>query len=1804
MAGIQKNRVFDRAALEELLQQTEQLLNSAKEVSESLQDEMQQLQELSMEVPAEAAHPAMGARAGELSGKIGDTVAEIEKTQTAIRENLEKLIQQVPMNDALSAAALKTITSTTAGMVSMAEELKAMVRQGSLHLGMDEFRGQVEDFGNRWKGAAAAAGLKMLAAATFMKGLVEYSRFSRDPVNLSTGNLYYEKEDIRLKAVMPLVFRRYYNAMDKGSSALGPGWSHSHAEAVHENKDGSLTLHMEDGKDITLEKDTGETGTAVEDAGETYRDTRSGKETVTKTKDGYRYEDRKTRHTLTFDREGRLQKREDKNGNHISYRYDENGRLTCAAVYPAQAPEDSTPAGAEDGTAASPQPSAYLDFTYDKDGLLRTLTDHTGRTVTYFPMDGVLNEVTDPVGHTTTYRYTEDGRLRMVKNPRGIMSLRNEYDENGRITRQRFPDKSGMAYAYDDTKNTTTLTERNGAVITYEQDDRLRNIRTAYQDGSEERDTYDEKDNRTSHTDRNGHTTWYRYDAGSRLTGIVNPLGQETVLTYDENDHPVSVCMEGQELLRSTYDGKGRLTGRSDALGRTTRYTHDHRGLPTAIEAPDGSLTTLTYDEKGSILTVTDPYGAVTAYEYDGLGRVTATTDPEGNRTTYTRDAMDRITAVTDPNGNTREYTYNESGRVIKIKDFDGNEETITYNSMNRPECLTDKEGRKTLRRYDSMWNVAEEVSPTGAVTRYTYDRNNRLKRVELCENETTSPTAIQENTYDPAGNLLCTKAGEYIQDTPADIRVMTSMTYTYDALNRPVSATNAEGNTTRYAYDALGNLTTVTDPNGNTMTFRYNGAGELTEKTDIHGCTTRYTYNSMGQVETITDPDGNTTTHEYAPGGRHIRTTYPGGSSITYTYDAGGRVKTRQHSSGYTLTYTYDSLGRITEVTSSKNQKKTYAYDPMGNVTAATDANGSTTRYTYTMSGKLATVTDPVGNTTEYTYDALDNLTAIRRKGNSGGKDHATVYERDPFGRVLCITDPLGRKEHFRYDALGRPVWKKDRDGNETVTAYTMTGQTAGIRYADGTAVEMQYDALNRLTRVKDSLGTTSIKRDRTGRITAITDPNGQTVSYEWEKTGQRRRTTYPDGQQTAYTYDSLQRLTAMYIRKQEDGTQHDRNSAEDPPTITYQYDPEGRLTEKTFPGGIRTTWQYDGQDGLPVSLTHEDKEGVLDQYTYAYDPMGNKTAVTRQRRGLPRESGAYTYTYDPIGRLAAVAKDGTPLRDYAYDPFSNRAHMTDHHKGSATAYTYDAADRLTASEETTREGVTRKTYEYDHRGNLTKELQAGIPVHTYAYNAMDRLEKAWSHTPDGAVQTEAVYHYNGLGQRVGKSRYTGAAGQTTGTMGQPADSMTAAVHEDYLLDLTRPYHNLLSVTRNDGAPAQTLYWDSNAAAMEENGTFHYYLQDEMGSPLRVSGYDSTDSMADGNHDTAAAYLTYGYDEFGNDLARTTGKELEEAGIPSPYTMQGEGQPFGYTGYRYDTLGATYFAQAREYDPQTGRFHAQDVIAGNGAVPVTLNRYGYCWGNPVSFTDYDGMKGYYFYDPLTYTGVDHNGNTYTADIDKIVNADIKNLEEVYDTTIELIPMNSQFNKEYTTFSDAWNSMDDSSEEIDVVVIMTHANNDYFVTDSVMNGDSRETTAEMYRGDIANLDDKNIDTLLLLGCSMGIKDQLAGSKDRNNEGADFSNNCLASQFYQKDHRKTIGQVIAANGSVMHGTDSEGKRIIYAIPNGLAGTENAAFRRCYIDENGQFKVDEEIDIRLYMGDISDKGYEGICEQDGKKYDKKK
>ena len=157
------------------------------------------------------------------------------------------------------------------------------------------------------------------------------------------------------------------------------------------------------------------------------------------------------------------------------------------------------------------------------------------------------------------------------------------------------------------------------------------------------------------------------------------------------------------------------------------------------------------------------------------------------------------------------------------------------------------------------------------------------------------------------------------------------------------------------------------------------------------------------------------------------------------------------------------------------------------------------------------------------------------------------------------------------------------------------------------------------------------------------------------------------------------------------------------------------------------------------------------------------------------------------------------------------------------------------------------------------------------------------------------------------------------------------------YTLDLTRQYHNLLQKTtdrRTDGNllhSSQVYFWDGNVAGMEEEGRDHFYFQDDLGSPMRLTDEAGRSEEA------------YGFDEFGNDIR--TAKDI----------FQDSMQSFGFTGYQMDSAGGLYFAQARRYDAGAGRFVSEDFLKGHIAVPYTMNHYSYCWNRPMDLVDLNG---------------------------------------------------------------------------------------------------------------------------------------------------------------------------------------------------------------------------------------------------------
>ena len=1121
--------------------------------------------------------------------------------------------------------------------------------------------------------------------------------------------------------------------------------------------------------------------------------------------------------------------------------------------------------------------SGCLLFFYDDAGYLTEITDHTQRKVRYeYDETKHLVCATMPDGVCYRYHYDSQGQILSIDNPRNITTVRNEYDEKGRIIRQDFPDGGFMTYHYDETKKQTELIERNGAKIIYRHDELGRHIATTDEAGTV-RYTYSKHNMKSSITDRRGNTTKYLYDDKGNLTAVVNALGNKTRFTYNA-DSKISVVKNALGAKTTyRYDTAGRLMETETAKGEKTEFSYDEKGNRNSILFADGSGIRLKYDERGNIIHMIMPDESVWMYEYDDLNRVAASVDGNGNRVTYQYDSRDRITCVTDSKGNARTYAYNTSGKITQVTDFDGYTYDYEYNSLNKPISIRDKEQNETKYEYDLMWNLTQVKTPDGGVREYIYDKMERLIKVIL-----------------PNGGNIC-----YEYDADGNRTGMTDpegnkTSYEYDALNRLVKVTDAEGGETSFGYDKLGNRIWEIDALGNQKTYTYDRSARLISETDCLGNRTEYVRDCLSNVTEIRYPNGSVEKREYDKGGRLKRITNPMGVWEEYAYDGNGNIIEKNTMAGGKYVYTYDYRNRLTAMMTPTGGTRSWKYDVMGRVTALTDENGNRTEYEYSPNGNLISVRDAMGNVAYYDYDTMGHLTAIFRADDKTGVKQKTTYLYDLMGLPSVVTDALGYEEYYQYNLNGKMIRKTDRDGYVTDYGYTPTGEIGHIDYADGKSVRYEYDALRHLAKVQDWNGEIRIENDVVGRAVKVQYQDGKEVSYTYGKNGERTGIIYPDGRTVRYLYDENLRLSAL-----QDG--------ED--VITYNYDDMGRLTQKNFPNGCHTAYVYN-QQGQLETLTHTDKEGILDAYTYRYDLTGNKTAIEKQRRGLPEESGLYTYGYDPLGRLSKVTKDGEMLRTYGYDAFGNRTHMTEGDR--ETAYTYNAMNQLMSR----MDSMSEETYAYDRRGNLSLIMENGSLKNSYTYGALNRLEQAVNGNGEAAA-----YEYNGLGHRVG------------------VDSETKI---RYTIDLTRGYYNLLE--KEEAGSRQTYLWDGNVAGMREekngqNGWSNlskhpdtaYYLQDELGSPIRLLDEEGNTRE------------TYGYDEFGQDL----------------YRNQGQIQPFGYTGYQSDRIAETYYAQAREYRAELGRFAGVDIIKGFAAAPYTLNEYGYCWNRPLRFKDIDGREPY-----------------------------------------------------------------------------------------------------------------------------------------------------------------------------------------------------------------------------------------------------
>ena len=1466
-------RVFQVSEITTLCNELKTLLNGCKTHIANMKTYADQADEALAEVPSEVRYYGAVSSVSQLRSAL--KTEKIEEALTKLENCRQRACELIPAADSDYAAQTRELMGVTKNLQTLLEEMEQFLIHTPLTTDYSAFKKAFEEVQARWNKVTENAATAVEKLMANIKGAETICHaFSKDPVNLSTGNFIYDRTDLEVVGREPFVFRRFYNAINGREGVLGRDWNHNY-EVHLEFMDGEAVLLREDGKEERFfwEKDR-------------YLSLFASEGVLEKAEDGYTYRTREQK-VYRFDREGMCLETETLLGSLVTFTYETEAPFRLVKV------EKDT--------------GEFFAFSYDAEGKLEHVKDHTGRSLSYKYQGSLLKEVTLPDGNTFRYGYTPQGKLEHVENPRGIVTVENFFDEEHRTTLQKFPDGTQMSYVYDEEKKSVELTERNGSRVTYVHDDKYRDVKHIHSNG-EERFAYNQNNQKTLYVDRLGNKTQYAYDPEGNLVRVIDALGNKTEILYGEKNQPTGIKINGKDKLCGEYDAQGRLVKTRDALGNEVEITYMAAGWPQTILQADKSKITLSYDARGNITAIEDAKGNVTRYIYDALNRMVESTDGKGNVTKYAYDVMGNVTCVENAEGNCLSYEYNASGKVTKVTDFDGASIQREYNVLNRPSKIIDKEGRETLLTYDSMWNLARVTAPDGARTTYLYNEENLLSRIKYADG------AVVRYTYDANGNRI----GEEDENG-------SKTTFVYDALGRVVEVNGEERLHYAYRYDGEGNLIEAKDALGNTVSMEYDGNGNLVKETNALGESRRYTYTPLGDVESITDEAGRTTCYQYQKGGLLEKIQYSDGIEEAFTYDANGNLETHTLATGFVLRYGYDSMDRITEITGSEGEKKSYTYDALGNVTSMTDGEGNTTRYAYTLSGQLAKVTDALGNETEYQYDACDRLIEIRQYGAEGslkedtegsGMDtdlleaekqngrnrlcQVTRYTRDLRGQVTETMDALGQREVYTYDKKGQLLSKLDKEGYLTKYAYTKQGDLSGIQYADGREVKLSYNPLRQLLEVQDWLGSTKITPDALGRAQKVQYPDGREVSYTYGKAGERKSMTYPDGKTVFYGYDEQLRLSEL---KEGDSI------------ITYAYDPLGRLCEKQFPNGTKTTYAYDRKDQL-TELVHSDKEGILDRYTYLYDLLGNKTGITKERRGLTEESGSYHYGYDALGRLSEIQKDGQMQTRYGYDAFGNRTWKEE--SGERTSYQYNVINQMVSE----RHGELLKAYRYDKRGNLTGILENGAWKKQYVYGAINRLEEAVD-----ATGKQARYQYNGLGHRVGKQE--GVLPKEKLEKLDPQSRIGMEIGNSrqitYTLDLSRQYYNLLERTEENRS--QRYFWDGNVAAYEENGERNYYLQDELGSPLRIE--DSAGILRE----------SYGYGAFGEDL----------------YQNQGKIQPFGYTGYQRDPVAGTYYAQAREYLTENGRFAGQDLIAGFTDLPFSMNRYSYCFNAPMILVDLDG---------------------------------------------------------------------------------------------------------------------------------------------------------------------------------------------------------------------------------------------------------
>lgn len=1095
-------------------------------------------------------------------------------------------------------------------------------------------------------------------------------------------------------------------------------------------------------------------------------------------------------------------------------------------------------------------------------------------------------------------------------------------------------------------------------------------------------------------------------------TASQDPVDLSTGNFYDTLNL-LEVAAAGTPLnMALSYSSLNPLAG-TTGLGWAHPYQHSLVDLTSSVKVtwPDRHVSTYNSNYNPSGFGYTNPAADISDILVKNVNGTYTLTDRR--QKTYTFSATGQLLSTKDRFGFIKNLTYLANGNLDKVTDaLSGRFLQFTYDAQNRVASVSSAGAGAVTLAYSAAGDLASVIDALGYTTTFTYDSNHRL----LTKVNALGATVVS-NTYG-AGTGKVVNQDDGLASTPLELFIYAIDTTTG---NPYTTYKNRTGNTIRHNFDASFNLLSTIDPLGNAVVhtyvpgtnlhnaetdalnnktkFTYDTSGYILSRTDALGNVASYgydiyrniyriadeagkvtnmTYDANHHLLTQTDPAGKTKTYTYNAQGLPVTFTTPNGGVTRFTYDVKGQLTTLTDPVGLVTSFTYDAAGRVLTTTDSAGKVWTRTYDLMGQVLTAADPLGNTTRYTYDALDRLATKTAPAGGITQYAYDIHDNLTSITNPlggitrfaydaddqliSTTDALGRVTTLARDAKGRVTSTTNALGNVNTLGYDTVDNIITTKDALNNVTTLAYDKLHRLTSITDPLSNRNAASFDAVSRVVSNTDGkAGVTTFAYDALSRLISTTDARGGVAAQTFDANGNRLSFTDTVGNKTSFTYDAANRITRVVTA--------------DGGAINYTYNTQNRVATATNGRGQVATYTYNAA-GWPVSMTdpsvtismtydangnvltvidavgtstntydaanritsHTDVFGKV--MAYGYDAVGNLTTLTYPGNKV------VTYTYNAANRMTSVKDWANRLTSYTYNAKGNITSIT-RTNGTSGAYTYDAKRQLASLAETFPTAANNYgiAYTYDANGNITSEVNTpprtapALAANTMTYGADNRLAtlngQAITFDADGNMTSgrlngaASTFTYDARSYLTG----VGTSSYVYDAQGNRVAATNAGITTRYVVDPNAALSRTLMETTAAGTPIAYYVYGATGLISRESatGVYQTYHYDLRGSTVKLA--NATGTVTD----------SYGYGPFG-ELVSSTGTTIN---------------PFKYNGRDgvMTEANGLYYMRARYYSPEAKRFVNRDVLLGSVDRVLTLNRFAYVSGNPVSRIDPSGLS-------------------------------------------------------------------------------------------------------------------------------------------------------------------------------------------------------------------------------------------------------